>query len=238
MLARRLRQNHKPAAIRAATAAMGMMTAMAVFPPVETPLLVVELSPTEVDPARPALRVELVLALGAASVCSDVTVTTIVVAGCPSLDATVDTEVCTTRDADADAVVDLAVDVWLADEDVAMDETAVDVGPLPAAVEVGVVCTEVLWGMEEEVVTTMEVVGMADEVGVSVEAEVEGLELAMDSCEEEAEADALVNVGADAVEELVTAADVEAIIDDDVGVVVGVCWAAPALVLVLFMMER
>lgn len=217
MLARRLRQNHMPAAIRAATAAMGMMTAMAVLPPVETPLLVVELSPTDVDPARPALRVELVLALGAASVCSDVTVTTIVVAGCPSLDATVDTEVWTTRD--ADAVVDLAVDVWLADEDAAMDETAVDVGTLPAAVEVGVVCTEVLWGMEEEVVTTMEVVGMVDEVGVAVE---------------------VVNVGAEAVEASVTAADVEAIIDDDddVGVVVGVCWAAPALVLVMFMMER
>lgn len=99
---------------------MGMITAMAVFPPVERPpLLLLELELPELAPARPALWVddELLVPLAAGAVSVDVTVTTTVLPGWPLLDATTETVVW--RTSDADAVVDM-------DEVVAVVDTVVD----------------------------------------------------------------------------------------------------------------
>lgn len=82
MLARRLRHHHRPAAIRAATTTIGMTTAMAVFPPLESPPSLELLLPL-VAPARPTLFVDVdddeVFEAGA--VADDVTVTKTVLPG-------------------------------------------------------------------------------------------------------------------------------------------------------------
>jgi len=152
---------------------MGMTTAIAAFPPVESPALFELLLP--VSPARPAEADELAAVPVAVPVCelaSEVSVTTtnIVVAGWPELDGSTLMEVCTTTGAVVETEVDVGVDtlvvkLWVVEATMAEE------------VEIGVV---------DEVVSTDEVVIIVDEelvVSIGVIEDVERDEVLMEVSE-------------------------------------------------------